>query len=64
MAERPTFREEVTGGSKKNVSVGSIYFLLITRYYQGHQMKEDEVGEACSMHVSNEKLIQNYFRKM
>jgi hypothetical protein len=27
-------------------------------------MKEDEVGEACSMHVSNEKLIQNYFRKM
>jgi hypothetical protein len=34
--------------------------VLITKYL-GDQLKEDEMGEACNMHVINEKCVQNVF---
>jgi hypothetical protein len=39
---------------------GASYFVLITRYYQEDQMKENEVGEACGTHARGEKRVQGF----
>jgi hypothetical protein len=40
-----------------------ISYKLITRYYSGDDMKEDEIGGTCSTHGRDLKCIQYYGRK-
>jgi hypothetical protein len=37
-------------------------FILVsfTKYYQGDQIKEDDMGRPCSTHGRDEKCIQNF----
>jgi hypothetical protein len=34
-----------------------------TEYYQGDNIKEDEMGMSCSLHGRDEKSIQNFSQK-
>jgi len=37
--------------------------LEVFRYYKGDQIKQDEMGGACSMHGKDEKCIKDSCRK-
>jgi hypothetical protein len=38
-------------------------FVLLTKYYQGNQIGEDETAGLRSMHGKDEKCIKNFSRK-
>jgi hypothetical protein len=45
VSENRDLREKMTEGWR------------FAKYYQGYQVKEDEMGCACSMHKSDEKIL-------
>jgi hypothetical protein len=45
---------------EKVAQSGASYFVIITRYYQADQIKENEVGKACGTHGRGEKLVQGF----
>lgn len=36
--------------------------MLLTKYYEGDQIKEDESGEAYNVHGGDKKYIQRFIR--
>jgi len=38
-------------------------FLRSSAFYQGHEMKVDEMGMACNTHGTDEKCVQNFSGK-
>jgi hypothetical protein len=55
-------RDEVTGRWRK-LHNEELHNKLLTKYYQGDQIKEDEVGGACSAHEGDENCFQNFGRE-
>ena len=48
-------REEVTGNWRRLHMT-----ILFTKFYSGDQIQKNELGEACSMYVGEERYIQGF----
>jgi hypothetical protein len=54
-------RDEVTGGWINLHGVELHNFPLFTKHYISDQIKEDEMGEACSAHGIDEKCAEKFW---
>jgi hypothetical protein len=51
-----TKREEIAGGWRRLHNV-ELYNLYVSQCYSGDQIKEGEIGRACSIHGKDEKCM-------
>lgn len=43
--------DKVMGGWRKLCNISASQFVLCIKYYQDHEIKEDEIGRACCTYV-------------
>jgi hypothetical protein len=56
-------RQAVPGGRIKLHSAELHYFELLTKYYSGDQLKEDQMDRACGTYRGEERCIQELVGK-
>jgi hypothetical protein len=44
----------------ENCIIQSLFTVLLSKYYSGNQIKEDEMGGACGTYGGDEKCIQGF----
>jgi hypothetical protein len=44
----------------ENCIIGNFIVCNVQKYYSGDEMKENEIGEACGTHGSEEKCVQGF----
>ena len=52
--------EQIEQKATENFITTSIMICIYHQYYQGEQIKENEMGGACSMYGGEEKCIQGF----